>query len=405
MTSARAARPTGMTELDDDALAQLDAAVAGQVLDRTPGAVWAVATDDRTHVGAAGRLDAGGRPMRRDSIVRIASMTKPLTALAALMLVDEGRIGLDDPVDPWLPELADRRVLVPGATTLDQTVPAERPITVRDLLTFRMGLGYDFSGRSAQLTLGPLAAAGLVLGPPTPSTMPTADRLMAIVGSVPLEHQPGSGWRYHLSAEVLGVLVERVTTERLGDVFQERITGPLGMHDTAFAVEPHRLDRFGDCWGSDPSTGVLAVWDTADGHWAGDPPLHSGGGGLVSTVDDVLRFGRCLLDGAVAPDGALLMSPALVREMTTDQLTSEQRLDLDPEGREGWGFGVGVQVGTDDPTAPAGSYGWTGGLGTVWRNDPARRVTVVVLTNQMFTDPSLPLAIADGLRLAFAAVR
>lgn len=397
-----------MTALDDDALARLDSTVTHHVRDRTPGAVWAVATDERTHVGVAGHLDAQGRPMRRDSIVRIASMTKPLTAMAALMLVDEGRIELDDPVDPWLPELADRQVLVPGATALDQTVPAERPISLRDLLTFRLGLGYDFSGRSAQLTLGPLAAAGFVLGPPTPSTMPAADEVMAIVGSVPLEHQPGAAWRYHLGAEVLGVLVERMTGRRLGDVFQQRITGPLGMVDTTFAVEPHphdRFDRFGDCWGSDPATGAPVVWDTADGHWAGDPPLHSGGGGLVSTVDDVVRFGRCLLDGAISPDGTPLLSPALLREMTTDQLTAEQRRDLHPEGQEGWGFGVGVQVGGDDPTAPLGSYGWTGGLGTVWRNDPARRVTVVVLTNQMFTDPSLPPAIADGLRLAFAAVR
>jgi CubicO group peptidase (beta-lactamase class C family) len=394
-----------MAELDPDVLRALDAALTRHVDDATPGAVWLVSAGDQVHVGCAGRLDDTGRPVRRDSIFRIASMTKPLAAMAALMLVDDGRVRLDDPLDPWLPELADRQVLRPGAESLDDTVPADRPISLRDLLTFRFGLGYDFSGRSRQLTLEPLAAAGLQLGPPAPNSMPDADRLMAMLGSVPLEHQPGAEWRYHFGAEVLGVLVERMTGRRLGEVIAERITRPLGMTDTTFHVDRSRLDRFGASYGRDPSSGERAVWDPADGHWFGDPPFHSGGGGLVSTIDDHHRFARCLLDGAVTIDGTPLLSPDLARAMTTDQLTADQRLGLSPTGDEGWGFGVGVQVGGDDPTAPVGSYGWSGGLGTMWRNDPARDAVVIVLTNQMFTDPSLPPVIADGFRLAFAALR
>lgn len=394
-----------MAALDPDALDRLDSTLARHVEERTPGAVWLVGVDDHVHVGCAGRLDDTGRPVARESIFRIASMTKPLTAMAALMLVDEGRVQIDEPVDGWLPELADRQVLVPDATSIEQTVPAERPLTLRDLLTFRLGLGWDLTGRTRQLTMTALAEAGLQLGPPSPATTPTSDQLMAMLGALPLEHQPGAEWRYHVGAEVLGVLVERVTGRRLGDVFAERITGPLDMIDTGFRVDPHSLDRFGAAYGRDADTGAATVFDPADGGWAGEVVFHSGGGGLVSTVDDYHRFARCLLDGAVTTDGTPLLSPELARSMVTDQLTGEQRRWISPSGDEGWGHGVGVQVAGDDPTAPIGSYGWSGGLGTMWRNDPGRRAVVIVLTNQSFTDPSLPPVIADGFRLAFAALR
>ena len=391
------------TVLDLDALAGLDAAMHGHVERGVPGAAWLVALGDHVHIGTSGVRDTAGRPVERDSIFRIASMTKPLTAAAALMLVDDGALSLDDPIDAWLPELADRQVLVADATSLDQTEPAERPITVRDLLTFRLGLGYDFSGASRQLTLAALASTGLQLGPPAPATMPTGDGLMAALGSVPLEHQPGTAWRYHLGAEVLGVLVERVTGAPLGRVFAERVTGPLGMVDTRFDVPPASLDRFGDCWWIDHATGERTVWDAADGQWTGPMPFASGGGGLVSTLDDYHRFARFVLAGGTAPDGRRLLSADLVQQMTSDQLTAEQRrTGPHPDGSEGWGFGVGVQVDAR-PAAPAGSHGWSGGLGTMWRTDPSRDLIAIVLTVEMFTDPSMPALIEDFFVGAFAA--
>lgn len=352
---------------------------------------WLLAVGDEVAVGTAGHLDADpSRPTPRDTIFRLSSMTKPVTAVAALQLVDDGVLGLDEAVDDLLPELRDRRVLADPSGPLDHTVPAERPITLRDLLTFRMGLGMDFAATGPQPSLGRLAELGLPPGPPRPQEVPPPAEWLAIVSQVPLEHQPGTRWLYHTSADVLGVLIERATGRRLGEQLAERIFEPLGMHDTGFSVRPSELHRLGACFGAEGEDGQREVFDPSDGQWAADPAFHSGGAGLASTIDDFHAFAAMLLRGGRTPDGQPLLSPALHAQMTANQLTDEQAATGGPApGDAGWGFGVGVQLRTL-PIRGAGAYDWDGGLGSTWANDPERRLIGILLTDQMWTSPAPP---------------
>lgn len=353
---------------------------------------WLVAVGDEVRTGAVGGIDGDpDRPTQSDTIFRISSMGKPVVAVAALQLVDDGTLGLDDPIDGLLPELADRRVLADPHGSIDDTVPAERPITVRDLLTFRMGLGFDFTAEGPQTSIDRLAALGLPPGPPQPQQVPGTDEWLTLVGQVPLSHQPGERWLYHWSADVLGALVERATGQPLGAVFRERIFAPLGMDDTGFSVRPAQLDRFGACFGATADDGGRDVFDPADGQWATEPAFPSGGGGLVSTVDDFGAFAAMLLRGGTNEAGERLLSAELLAQMTTNQLTDEQLTDggPTPDGSAGWGFGVGVQL-VDAPIRAAGSYDWDGGLGSSWANDPSNRLIGVLLTDQMWTSPQPP---------------
>lgn len=372
-----------------------------------PGLVWLVRHGDEVELGRAGVLDpATGAPVTRDSLFRISSMTKPVTAVAALTLVEEGLLGLDDPVDALLPELADRRVLADPGGPLDVTVPAQRPVTVRDLLTSSLGLGMDFTG-AEQPSLRRLAELGLPPGPPAPAAMPGPDEYLALLGSVPLEHQPGTRWLYHVSLDVLGVLVARAAGQPFEDVLAERVLAPLGMRDTGFWVRPGDLDRFGPSFWSDPSTGERGVYDPVDGQWAAPPRFASGGGGLVSTVDDVHAFAAMLRAGGAHGPHRLLRA-GTVAAMTTNHLTPEQLTSAapDPTGTLGWGFGLGVQVAPDPVTGrAAGGYGWDGGMGTSWSTDPALDLVVVLLTNQLWTSSEPPPVARDAVRLACAAVR
>ena len=169
--------------------------------------------------------------------MRVASLTKAVTAVAALSLVDEGALGLDESVERWLPELADRRVLRRQDGPLDDTVPAERSITVRDLLAFTAGYGHDFSGDGPQTQIAEFARLGLGVGPPAPATMPTVDEWMARLSGIPLDHQPGAAWRYDTGSDIAGVLLARVSGEPLEDVLRARVLEPLGMVDTSFSVD------------------------------------------------------------------------------------------------------------------------------------------------------------------------
>jgi CubicO group peptidase (beta-lactamase class C family) len=357
---------------------------------------WLLAVDGEVRTGAVGHIDADpARPTQRDTIFRISSMTKPVTAFAALQLVDDGVVALDDPVDDLLPELADRRVLADPHGSIDDTVPAERPITLRDLLTFRMGLGFDFAGPGVQPSLDRLAELGLPPGPPQPQAGPGPEDFLAAIGSVPLEFPPGTRWLYHLSAEVLGVLIERATGRTLGEQMAQRLFDPLGMADTGFTVSAAKQDRFGACFGKTGREGEREVFDPADGQWASPPPFRSGGAGLVSTVDDFGAFASMLLRGGTTPDGERLLSPELLAQMTTNQLTEEQIATGGPApGEAGWGFGVGVQLATV-PTRGAGAYDWDGGLGSSWANDPQHRLVGVLLTDEMWTAP-VPPAVCEA---------
>jgi CubicO group peptidase (beta-lactamase class C family) len=366
-----------------------------------PGLVWLIARGDDVRAGALGVRDVETRaPMTRDTLFRISSMTKPVTAVAALILLEECRLRLDDPVDELLPELADRRVLAVPGGSLDATVPAARPVTVRDLLTSRLGLGMDFSG-APQPSMARLSASGLNAGPPAPARNPGPDGYLKLLGSVPLEHQPGERWMYHTSYDVLGALVGRASGTSYDAFLTERLLTPLGMRDTGFAVPNENLARFGPSYATDPGSGVRALFDPSHGQWATPPAFPGGGDGLVSTADDFLRFAEILRRG-----GRPLLSRASVAAMTVDHLTPQQHAAAGPDqdGALGWGFGVGVQLRRTGLTRSPGSYGWDGGMGTTWCNDPAEDLIAILMTNQMWTSPNPPPVARDFLTCAYTAL-
>jgi len=262
-----------------------------------PGAVGLMARGDRVEVAAAGSADVDGTtPMARNSIFRIASITKPITAAAVMMLVEDGRIALEDPVRQWLPELASPAVVRTPASPVDDVVPAVRPITVADLLTFRAGYGFpsDFS----------LPAVGLLFselkqGPPQPQLVAAPDEWMAALSRIPLLHQPGEAWLYNTCSDIAGVLIARVSGRPLPDFLAERLFGPLGMVDTGFDVPAGKLDRFTSYYRTDPAGGLELV-DAPGGQWSSLPAFPSAAGGLVSTVDDWHAVARMLLLGGTA---------------------------------------------------------------------------------------------------------
>ncbi len=361
---------------------------------QAPGVVAAVALGAGTNVATAGVLTVGGAPMRRDTLFRISSMTKPMTAAVVLSLVDDGLLELDGPVDELLPELADRRVLRSPDGPLTDTVPAQRPITTRDLLTFTWGFGMQGAMFMA-LEPWPIFTATLELelstfGPPQPATMPDPDTWMARLGELPLLAQPGERWLYQSGSQVLGVLAARAAGAPLEDVFRQRLFDPLVMNDTAF----HATDITRLATAYERRDGRLEVSDPPDGQWSHPPAFPDGSGGLLSSVDDVVAFGRMLMAG-----GDSVLNPATVAEMTRDQLTASQRASVWPGfsflDDRGWGYGVSI---LDD-----GSYTWEGGLGTVWSNVPALDLTVVVLTQRAADETGMPPVCSDVLAAARTA--
>jgi len=360
--------------------------------DRVGGVAWLAARGDSVERGTAGVLTRGSpEPIRRDSIFRIASMTKPIVAVAALVLVEECKLRLEDPVDELLPELAERRVLVDGRGALDgDTVPARRPITVHDVLTFQLGLEA-------------FATLGLGAGPPQPQVPPGPDEWMRRLETLPLLYQPGDHWLYDIGSDVLGVLVARAAGQPLEDFLRARVFEPLRMIDTGFSTT--HVDRLGSCYTAD-ETGGCQVFDPPSGQWTTPPAFPSGRGGLLSTLDDMHTFGRMLLSGGRLPDGSCLLSRASVDAMTIDQLDIERRGGgPSPDGSLGWGFGVAVQVRRTGLGPTVGSYGWTGGLGTSWGNDPSKDLVGVVLTTDAFVSAfPLPVAIQDFWTSVYAAL-
>ncbi|WP_077798843.1 serine hydrolase [Streptomyces sp. JHA26] len=355
-----------------------------------PGAVALVARGDDVEVAAVGHVDADGTaPMARDILFRIASLTKPVVAAAVLALVEDGLLRLDDPVDAWLPELADPVVVRTPSAAVDDVVPAARPITVEDLLVFRAGWGFpsDFSLPAAQ------ALSALPGHPLRPAEVPEPGTWLAALAKVPLLHQPGEAWLYNTCSDLQGVLIARVTGRPLPEFLAERLFEPLGMVDTAFEVPAAKRDRFTTFYRPAPSgDGTLEVSDTPDGQWGSLPVFPSGAGGLVSTADDLLAFARMLLAGGTA-NGRTVLSPASVRAMTTDHLTAAQReaARLFLEG-QGWGYGGQVDVDRTEPWNVPGRYGWVGGSGTSAHLVPATGTTAVLLTQVAMTGPaSTPL--------------
>ncbi len=371
------------------------------------GAVTLLCRHGEVQVEAIGAQNlATATPIQRETIFRIASMTKPITAAAAMILVEETKLRLDEPVDRWLPELADRKVLRGIDSPLDDTVPAKRPITLRDLLTFRLGLGAVMAFPDVYPIQKAMAEAGIAPGPRPLSF--SADEFMARVGGLPLVHQPGEQWMYHTGSDILGVLIARAAGMSLGDFLKERIFEPLAMKDTGFSVPEAKLDRLASCYHADPATGRLAVYDEArGGPWACQPVFESGGGGLVSTADDYLAFGRMLLRYGRHGADRILSRPA-VELMTADQLTTEQKASSPfvPGfwDTRGWGFGLSVITRRGGVGLSPGSFGWDGGFSTSGYCDPHEDMVGILLVQRMMTSPSGFDFHSDFWTLAYQAI-
>jgi CubicO group peptidase (beta-lactamase class C family) len=356
--------------------------------------------DGETQVETAGGADP-------DTIFRIASMSKPVVAVAALVLVEECVLRLDDPVDEYLPELASRRVLTRVDAPLDDTVPAERPITLRDLLTFQLGLGFGQGMWGPPGSVPIMDALGALRGGmPRPAEVVEPDEWMRQLGALPLVAQPGTRWLYNTGSDILGVLIARVTGRPLGDFLQERIFGPLGMTDTGFWVPPDSISRLPTQYTRDAS-GELTVYDPPDGQWATPPAFPSGAGGLVSTAPDYLAFASMLMGGGIHRGVRILSRPS-VSLMTSDQLPASVKAvsglapgDFDAMG---WGFGVSVVTRRTQVYHSVGTYGWNGGLGTTWANDPAENLTLILLTQHAFTSHLGPVLLGDFSTTAYQAL-
>jgi CubicO group peptidase (beta-lactamase class C family) len=350
---------------------------------RLVGTLTVIARGGRVgYLRAQGRRDAS-RPVTSDTIWRIYSMTKPITSVAALMLCEEGSLSLLDPVSDHLPAFGDARVLRFGPAERPRTVPAQEPMRVWHLLTHTAGLTYGFMARDAvdaayRATFGARAESDGTLSE-------FCDRL----ATLPLVFEPGSAWNYSHATDVLGRVVEVVSGVSLERFVRERITEPLGMPGTGFAIGEDEADRLADLYAADPSTGLAMPAPERDGPRTVPRAFHSGGGGLVSTARDYLRFLEMLRRGG-ALDGARLLSPATVARMTANHLPGgvdiptfayPSRLSEEFPGR---GFGLGVAT-LDDPVkartiGSRGEYSWGGAAGTEFWLDPARDLTVLFFT-------------------------
>ena len=365
---------------------ELKAVLRRHVEDGTvPGAVALVARGEDVEVVTVGSVDTDGTaPMARDSIFRIASITKPITAAAVLMLVEEGVVALESPVEEWLPELSKPTVVRTPSSPVDDVVPAARPITVEDLLSSRTGWGFpsDFSLPAVQ-SLFTVQKDGRA-----PQDWPEADTWLGLLARVPMLHQPGEAWLYGTSSDLQGILIERASGRTLPDFLGERFFAPLGMTDTAFEVPPSKRHRFTSAYVPAPD-GSPRLSDTPDGRFSSVPRFRSGGGGLVSTVDDWLAFARLLVNGGTAPDGRRLLTSTSVSRMTTNHLTAEQRdrATLFLEG-QGWGYGGQVDVTPSDPWNVPGRYGWVGGTGTTAHIVPPAGTVAILLTQAGMANPT-----------------
>jgi CubicO group peptidase (beta-lactamase class C family) len=336
-------------------------------------------------------------PMQRDTIFRIASMTKPITSVAILQLVEEGKIKLDDPITKWAPEFANMKVLKTAEGPLDEVYDAPRDITFDDLLTHRAGLAYGFT------SVGPIAYAHQkALGDVLNSDM-TPDAWMAALGSLPLSYPPGERFHYSHATDVLGFLVGRIDGKPFRQSLFDRILKPLGMADTDFYFPPDKRDRMATVYRvgktGDLEVAPMKLYDTP-------PNFTGGGGGLTSTADDYLKFIRMLM-GKGEVDGVRLLKPETVELMLTNRLTPAQR-EITFMGLPFWigqGFGLGLSI-VDDAEKQSwmgatanGAFSWPGAFGTWWRGDPANDMIILYLIqNAMPLEPESASQLATGQR-------
>jgi len=358
-----------------------------------------------------GRRDlTTGLPVERDTIFRIASMTKPVTSVAALMLLEEGRFALDDPIVDYAPELAEMRVLLDPRGALDQTVAAIRHITFDDLLTHRSGLTYGEFHR------GPIAAAfadalgGTIDNPLSP------DEWIARLATLPLIDQPGAGFHYGHSTDLLGFLIARIEGAPLASVLARRVFAPLGMSDTGFVVPSDKRSRRAGLCGFDDENHLIPLTATPGGHALADRPddmtFESGGQGLWSTLDDYLAFARLFVGGG-AVDGVRLLRPETLKRMASNQLTRQQRDAARMFGMHlfkiGHGYGMGVAVVTEPEQADplrcgggVGAVGWPGAWGGWWQADPGDESVLIFLAHNMVGLHQMASGIGLGVWSAIA---
>ncbi|PZF91499.1 serine hydrolase domain-containing protein [Micromonospora deserti] len=382
----------------------------GRYVDDGRLAGWQVVVTRRgevAHASTYGLRDAeAGRPVEPDTLWRIYSMTKPVTSVAAMILWEEGRFELTDPISRWLPEFADLRVYSKGSALKPYTVPAVEPIRVWHLLTHTAGLTYGFMQTS--VVDGLYRAAGYDLYPPAGVDLATACQAF---GELPLLFQPGTAWGYSVATDVLGRLVEVVSGQSLDAFFADRIFRPLGMTDTHWWVQGDSADRLAALYAPDPRTGRALRYDKLGALAYDKPALFSGGGGLISSAADYHRFTQMLLRGGEL-DGVRLLGPRTVRFMTRNHLPAGQDLETLSTGGfaettlEGIGFGLGFAV-VDDPIpsrvpSSVGEYYWGGVASTAFWVDPAEEVTALFFTQLL---PSSTWPIRPQLRqLVYSAL-
>jgi CubicO group peptidase (beta-lactamase class C family) len=358
-----------------------------------PGLVTLINRGGETDLQVYGTMITGGEtPMQEDTIFRIASITKIIVAAAAMTLVEDATLRLDDPVDTFLPELANRQVLRSMESDLDDTVPADRPISLRDLLTLTPGYGAIFAAPGTYPIQQAMDDAGLSPGPNTPAM--TADEMLQRYADLPLVAQPGTRWLYNNGSDLMGILLARASNMTLGELLHERIFGPLGMVDTAFSVSADKVDRLPGVYFRDPASGQFIEFDVAgpESSFASPPLFESGAGGLVSTATDLLPFGEMMRGNGTRDDVRILARPS-VALMTTNQIRSEQvQADFFPGfwDTHGWGFGLAIDTSRAELFMTPGRYGWDGGFGTSLYIDPTEDVIGVLLTQRSFDGDGLP---------------
>lgn len=352
-----------------------------QVLERAveegvvPGAVALVARGDEVWSQAYGAMSLGGPPMRTDAIMRIQSMTKPLTTVAALLAVQEGRLSLADPVTRWLPELSDRTVLCDVSGPLEAVEPARRDITVRDLLVNGSGYGICFGDTPMARAM---TEAGVAVGVDPPQ-LPAQEWLRRLA-ALPLVGHPGEVFRYHHSFALLGILLQRLAGEPLETHLRQVLFEPLGMVDTGLSVPAGQEGRLPAAYRHGEGGALEQTEPLGGGFYVGPPPFDTAHGELVSTAADFHRFARMLADGGRVggADGRDFLSPQLVAEVTRDQVpgrvkTADSFFPGFWDGM-GWGYGVGVEIAG----ARTGRYGWSGGQGTDWFTTPDGRIGLLL---------------------------
>lgn len=367
--------------LSAEKLAAVDAKMQEYVdKNRLAGVVVLVAREGKiAHVGVYGQMDReADKAMERDSLFRIYSMSKPITSAALMTLYDEGRFQLDDPVAKYLPELADVKVYACKKEGEVQLADLQRPITIRDLMRHTAGLAYGLFPASP---VDAMYREAKIL-----DRDQTLDTMLEKLGKLPLAAQPGDKWMYSVAVDVQGKLIEALSGQPLDEFLEERIFTPLGMTDTAFYVPSDKLDRMTVNYGPGGENGLKPI-DSATGQFATKPAFLSGGGGLVSSADDYLRFCQMMLGGGEL-DGVRVLKPETAALMVQNQLPEKLvPISLGPLPMANMGFGLGFSVrvglGKNDPPGSLGAYGWGGAASTQFFIAPKEELICVAMTQFM----------------------